>query len=252
MAAGELVTYTITITNSGPSLAHSIDVKDQLPAGLTLTAMRASNGGICGGAVCQFGTLPVNATRTITVVARVAAEMPAGSVLNTAAVYSTDESDQGNNTATATTLITTRARLRIEKLDLFDPVAPGSGQLYQIIVNNDGPSDAQNVIVTDTLPSGVTWSTSSPDCTYNGSNPGGRVICNVGTLAAGSSSSFFVAVQVNENANSGAILTNVVTATSSTTNTATTDTVTSTVQGFGTQADLSVCESNPPNECHRW
>ena len=36
--AGELVTYTIIITNNGPSLARNVDVKDQLPDGLTLVS----------------------------------------------------------------------------------------------------------------------------------------------------------------------------------------------------------------------
>ena len=71
IAAGSLVTYTIRITNTGPGLARNVDVKDQLPAGMNLVSANASDGGVCGGAVCQFGTLPVSATRTITVVARV-------------------------------------------------------------------------------------------------------------------------------------------------------------------------------------
>jgi uncharacterized repeat protein (TIGR01451 family) len=59
--AGELVTYTITITNSGPSDARFVDVKEQLPSGLTLQSIIASNGGACAGTLCQFGT--VHATR---------------------------------------------------------------------------------------------------------------------------------------------------------------------------------------------
>ena len=55
--AGSLVTYTVTITNIGPGLARAVDVKDQLPAGMNLVSANASDGGVCGGAVCQFGTL---------------------------------------------------------------------------------------------------------------------------------------------------------------------------------------------------
>ena len=61
--AGELVTYTITITNHGPSQARSVDVKDQLPAGLSLVSMNAGQG-VCASGICQFGALAVGATRT--------------------------------------------------------------------------------------------------------------------------------------------------------------------------------------------
>ena len=89
ITAGSLVTYTIRITNTGPGLARNVDVKDQLPAGMNLVSANASDGGVCGGAVCQFGTLRSGrhahdhrggARRTA------AAATP--SLTNTAAVYS--------------------------------------------------------------------------------------------------------------------------------------------------------------------
>ena len=60
--AGEVVTYTITITNDGPSDARFVDVKEQLPAGLSLLSIAASDGGACAGTLCQFGTVAATAT----------------------------------------------------------------------------------------------------------------------------------------------------------------------------------------------
>src|SRR5690606_18361159 len=128
--AGELVTYTVTITDTGAGLARSVDIKDALPAGMTLERISASNSGVCGGTVCQFGTLSINATRTITVVARVAANTAAGSLTNTAAVYSID--DPTPDTATAATTIATSADVSVTKVDLIDPVGPTDDLLYQI------------------------------------------------------------------------------------------------------------------------
>ena len=241
MRAGELVTYTITITNDGPSAARSVDVKDQLPVGLSLVQAQASDGGVCGGTVCQFGTLSANATRTVTVTARVDSDVPAGQVTNMAAVYSTDESVQANNVATATTEITTAADIRVSKVDLQDPVAPGGGVLYQIVVANDGPSDAQNVVVTDTLASDVIFSGASPGCVLTGN----EVVCTVATLPANSTQTFFIAVTAKESAVSGTVLDNQVVATSATldptpVNTAT---VTTTVAGFGNNADVGIVKT---------
>ena len=91
--AGEVVTYTITITNSGPSAARFVDVKEQLPSGLTLQSITASNGGVCAGTLCQFGTVAVATTRTVTVVAKVGSDVT-GVVTNTAAVDSIDNDDR--------------------------------------------------------------------------------------------------------------------------------------------------------------
>ena len=121
VVAGGTVTYTIRITNTGPGLARSVDVKDQLPAGLTLAAASASDGGVCGGTVCQFGTLAVGRHAHDHGRAQVAADAPAGTVTNTAAVYSTDEANQANNAATANTTITTSADVRVRKVDAQRP-----------------------------------------------------------------------------------------------------------------------------------
>ncbi|MCB0149995.1 MAG: DUF11 domain-containing protein, partial [Caldilineaceae bacterium] len=51
--------------------------------------------------------------------------------------------------------------------------------LYQIVVTNNGPSDAQNVVVTDTLPLSTTYAGGDAAC----SAVGQTVTCVVGTLA---------------------------------------------------------------------
>ncbi len=49
--------------------------------------------------------------------------------------------------------------------------------MYEIVVTNHGPSDAQNVIVTDTLDPNVTFAGASAGCT----NVGQVVTCTAGT-----------------------------------------------------------------------
>jgi uncharacterized repeat protein (TIGR01451 family) len=234
--AGELVTYTITITNEGPSDARFVDVKEQLPSGLTLQSISASDGGACAGTLCQFGTVAYTTTRTITVVALVNSDVT-GVVTNTVAVDSVDNIAGLPVSTTATTTINASAVLSISKVALNDPAYAGGVALYQIVVTNEGPSDAQNVVVTDTLPVSTTYAGGDAACGATGST----VVCNIGTLAAGATRTLLVQANVNSLAADGLTLTNVVTATSPTATTPMTDVVTSTVrQPSGGDADLVI------------
>ena len=87
-----------------------------------------------------------------------------------------------------------QADLALSLADAPDPVSQGGGLTYTIQVTNLGPSPAAGVTVTDTLPSQVTFVSSTPGpptCTH----AGGTVTCNLpGSLAPAATS--VVSVQV--------------------------------------------------------
>src|SRR5204862_6298697 len=94
------ITYTITVTNNGPSDASAVVVQDTLPAGVTFVS--ASNGGTATAGVVTwpaFATLAnaASLSRTVTVTA------PAtGTLLNVArADAATADSDSTNNNGSA-------------------------------------------------------------------------------------------------------------------------------------------------------
>ncbi|MCC7362611.1 MAG: DUF11 domain-containing protein [Anaerolineales bacterium] len=246
--AGEVVTYTIVITNNGPSTAQMVDVKDTLPAGLDLlgaTIARAGSGpAACGGAVCQTGDLAVGEVVTVTVTALVGADVPDGALLtNNGTVFSgTSDPTPGNDTDSVTTTIGTRADVSVAKVDLADPVGPTQGLLYQLVAANAGPSDAQNVVVTDTLDANTTFVNASPGCVFSA----GAVVCTVGTLPAGSSVSYLIAVTVGD-VPSGTVLNNTVVVTSTTSDPNpgdNTDTEPTTVQPpLGPTADVGISKT---------
>jgi len=83
------------------------------------------------------------------------------SITNTATVSSTTpDPAAGNNTSSATNSSTTSADLSITKTHTGDFTA-GLDGTYTIGVHNTGPSDAQQPVVTDTLPSGETYASVS-------------------------------------------------------------------------------------------
>jgi len=92
--------------------------------------------------------------------------------------------------------ITRLADLAIAVADSQDPATAGLGLRYTLTTNNNGPSDAGGITVTDTLSTSTTFLTAvpgSPTCTH----ASGIVTCNLGTLTAGSNTDVVVTVLVN-------------------------------------------------------
>lgn len=97
---GGSITYTLTVTNNGPSNAQNVMVTDALPAGMTLIdAAVAVPGMSCanssGSVTCSVGNLPTMAAATISL--QVSAPMTAGMITNTATVTADQIDDQSAN-----------------------------------------------------------------------------------------------------------------------------------------------------------
>src|SRR5690606_25104125 len=140
--------------NNGPAAANDVQVVDALPGGVSFVAAVPSQGMCEAGISCQLGAMELDATATITVDGFVASATQTGTVLvNTARVDAANgDPYAANNTASATTTVESSADLSIGKVASPSPAVPGAALTYQIVVTNSGPSDALNVIVTDTLP----------------------------------------------------------------------------------------------------
>ena len=96
--AGGQVTFTVTVTNAGPSDAAGVNVVDTLPAGYTLVSATPS-AGTWAAPTWAIGSMSKGASATLTMVATVNA---AGPYANTATESATTrDPDRGNNTATA-------------------------------------------------------------------------------------------------------------------------------------------------------
>jgi len=177
--AGNNITYTLTVTNNGPSDAQNVVVKDTLPPNVSfVSASSTGNKFVCapdngnaGVINCTAATLFANDTNiqpprpdehiaTITIVGKVASSVPNGNNLtNTATVASSTNEDAAqlaNNTSSVTTPVTTNAVVVATKSDLPDPVLAGTNLTYTITVTNNGPSDAPDFRLSDPLPAGTT------------------------------------------------------------------------------------------------
>ena len=237
--AGTTGTYTLTVTNKGPSQATKpIKVVDTLPAGETYTSATGTDwsctvtGGDAQKVNCKNTTsLADGATTSFTLKVKVAATTPVGSITNRATATSTTPSTTlATSTATNPTTIITKAHLSLAKaVTGSTPLTPGTDGTYVLTVTNTGPSDARTVTVSDALPTGETFvsgggSGISTDWSCTGS--GTTANCSLSGLLGLTSTS--VKIKVAVAADFTGTLHNVASVGSSTTNTNPTVTATNT------------------------
>ncbi len=240
---GDTLTYTVTVSNAGQADAADVVVTDTLPAGVTFSSTSGCAEDPAGVPACSLGTIAAGSSASYTITVSVD-PATAGTITNTASVSSsTPDPNPNNNTDTEDTFVGTSADLSITKSDNPDPVLPGDTLTYTVTVNNAGPSSATDVVVTDTLPAGVTFASTS-GCAED---PAGVPTCSLGTIAAGGSASYTITVTADA-ATSG-VVTNTASVTSNTPDPDTsnnTDTEDTTVAPPGT-AELRVTKSDNPD-----
>jgi uncharacterized repeat protein (TIGR01451 family) len=199
--SGQQVTFTVTVSNAGPSSATNVIVQDSLPAGLTFVSSTPSQGTF-DNATGQWaaGTIASGSSATLQVVASVTT---IGAKTNTAQVRSVDQFDPdstpNNSVATeddqAEVVITPEvADLSVTQTVDNPNVNVGDNVTFTITVSNAGPQDATNVAVRDTLPAGMAFVSSTPS---QGSFDNATGIWTVGSLANGASATLMITASVN-------------------------------------------------------
>jgi uncharacterized repeat protein (TIGR01451 family) len=183
---GNEATWTITVSNAGPSDAQGVVVTDTLPAGLSFVS---SDPDVCTAdgqdVTCQVGTVAAAGTVEIALVTLVAANVPAGTVIENAAAADSDTTDPNPGNNNSGSIPAPPAELSADLAVTKKPpaeIVPGTNVVWTITVSNAGPSDARDVVVTDTLDAALSFVSSDPGvCTADGQD----VTCQVGTIAAG-------------------------------------------------------------------
>ena len=238
VTAGDQLTYTIRVDNAGPSNALTVVVTDTIPAGTTFVSTTGCSEDPNGQPDCTLGTIPAGSFAEYTLTVSVNSDLADGTILTNQATVSafTDDPDTANNTATQDTTVNAEADLSVTSTDDVDPVTAGSQLVYTNRVDNLGPSDALAVVVTDTLPTGVTL-VSTSGCTED---PSAVPTCTLGDIPAGGFAEYTITVTVDADVADGTILTNSVSVSSSTTDTnAANDSATQDTT-VNTEADLSI------------
>lgn len=244
LVAGLPATFTVTATNNGPQAATGVVVTDVVPPGL-MNVTATSGGASCTVAAtisCAVPDMGVGDSVDIEITGTVVPSRDPGAALtNTATVSgSRTDPDLANNSATVIGTLTTSADVSIEKS--FAPSTPVAGQdvTYELIVHNDGPSEARDVVVTDPLDPETTLVSVDTDQGTCGPDPD-VLTCAIGTLAPGATATVTVVVRIATGAT--AVVQNTASVTTSTTDSDPTDNVSSTSFQPDIIADLAVVKT---------
>ncbi|MDT4896592.1 MAG: large repetitive protein [Acidobacteriota bacterium] len=189
----DTIVFTIALSNGGPDDAPNVQVADQLPSGLAFVSYTATAGTTYDetSGVWDVGTLAASTTATLTITATV---QSTGNFTNTAEVTqsgvfdkdSTPNNHDGTEDDQASKLIA--AGFGTSDLSLaktVDNETPNVNQnvVFTIKLSNAGPDAATNVQVTDKLPTGLQYVTSTPSggTTYDDATG----IWDIGNVATG-------------------------------------------------------------------
>ncbi|BCU78627.1 hypothetical protein llg_33420 [Luteolibacter sp. LG18] len=261
VVAGTNLTYTITVVNNGPSAAASVSLGDTLPAGTTFVSLSSVGGwspttpavGASGSITVTKASVAPAESASFTLVVQVAASVVNGTVISNTATVSTTttELNSGNNSSTATTTVSTSADLSVTMTDSPDPVTAGQNITYTVNYSNAGPSDAAGVSVSDTLPAGTTFVSSSAPGGWSTSAPAvgssGTVTFTSPSVANGGSGSFTIVAKVASSVTAGTVISNTATIAATTTDPSGGNNSATATTTVNRSSDLAITMSDSPD-----
>lgn len=197
--SGATFTYTVEVANAGPADLTEVSMADRLPAGVSVTGVRAPGPWTCvlpsgegsnDSLYCTLEALPAgDRAPPLTVEVRVAEDASGDVEYRVEADSAESEAVEASET---TAVAQQQAALTVDVTDDVESTVPfGGGQFaYTVTVANPGPVELTDVSVSDQLPAsvavtGVTaprpWTCVLPS---EGTH-GGQLYCTLEALAAG-------------------------------------------------------------------
>jgi len=195
---GELVEYVLTVTNHGPDPVPNAFASMPIPFEMSFRP-DLSIGDCFLGPIAHFAPIledawptlgcnigPIDPGASVQVIVAADAVNPGNISIQVTTAGHRHDPDLSNNVRVATvTIEAPEADLEVTKTGSPDPLDVGETLTYQLTVTNHGPDVATGVVLTDTLPSGITLLPLPPGSSCLGGNS--SVPCNLGDLLPGES-----------------------------------------------------------------
>ena len=190
---GDIIKYTVTVTNYGPSKAFGVNVTERLSPYLKLIRSKTTKGSYnLEDGYWYIGELEKDDFETLTIIAEI---VHMGPITNTVWVTGLGRDiNMSNNVASAhnfTAVPIVDLRISKEINDTRDVINVLDKVQFTVTVVNDGPANATGVVVEEFLDSHLKLISSSPSVgTYEGGT------WNIGNLSNGSTATLKIVAQV--------------------------------------------------------
>jgi len=187
----ETFTYTMKVTNKGPNDATNVVITDPLPAGLQFVSSADCTSAIS----CNLGNLAVGQSKTVQVQVKATLVVFGTVVVNTATVEGKEyDPTPEDNTDKVETEILGEADVAITKTADPSQARPGDIITFHLKAKNVGTAIADNVVITDSLPAGLTFVSADAPCV----EAAATVTCEIGSLNPGEEKVYDVKVKVEQ------------------------------------------------------
>jgi uncharacterized repeat protein (TIGR01451 family) len=213
--AGNQLTFTQTVTNNSSNVpAYGVTLTQTTPPGTTFVSMTPPAGWTCiTPSVGGTGTVtctktdplaPGTGSGNFTFIVATDPSLANGSTITQPVSTSTTspEPNTANNSTSTTTTVIRRVDVAVTKVASSpgpdNAFAQGENVTYTIVVTNNGPSRATNVVMTDALPAGLTFvsvTPGGPTCTQSS----GTVTCTYATMNPGASNNISITATITVN-----------------------------------------------------
>ncbi len=204
-APGQIIVFTITVRNVGNDWAYNIWVNDTLPAGMTfIGSVPGFNTSAPPIYTWYVAAMAPGGSYTIQITVQI--DPAASGVLENTVAATYENAAHVDQPVESDTLPITIIGC-IVTVDKTAPANANTGETitYTITYENTGLDWAYNVVVTDTLPPGVTYVGAIPAPV---SVVGQILTWNIGSVGPGASGSIDITVTVNTGLPIGTVLTN--------------------------------------------
>lgn len=187
-AAGDKVKYTLQVANAGPGPAANVVLTDLISDGNLAVSALATSQGSCtptpGNISCAIGAMNNGAKVNISFVLTMG---PSEGVSNGFSLSADTPDLNGDNNGLVLNVNVNPANLAVNQIAAPTTVFAGAQTLFTISVKNNGPAQATNVVLKDTLPPGATIGNVQASQGTCAAPVNGAMSCALGTLAASAS-----------------------------------------------------------------
>ena len=219
---GDDLTFTITVVNSGPGDADSVELDDPLPAGVTFQSLASPAGWSCatpavggtGDVICTVATLAPGSA-VFTLVVNVDPSLPTGTILSNSALVFSPTTDPNPENQSASSFTTVGPPPVPAALSATKTVAgqfrPGGAVTYTLVLSNAGPGaqpDNPGAELTDVLPSTLDLVSASATSGTATATPATNTVTWNGAIPAGGSVTITIQATLDAGAAPGSVISN--------------------------------------------